>query len=199
MICYRFSSLSLFITFILYHFLQWQSQVHQPSHRPLHSHRTSTSTRPSSSTPSLPPPMPTWALEQVHLVCFTLYGLVWFGWYNHQNSGRCNIFWLSGATSFGVDRAKQPRFSPYPHPVPPPSQVGQTELMRAIPRSQPVIVTEIPSSNVGFSNLEFLHSEATMTLTLTHQPPDIWLFPPFIPTNPSQQIENTFEQWFAWF
>ena len=120
-------SLSLCITFIFSHFLQLPSQVHQPSHRPPPSRPTSTSTRPSSSTPSLPQPTPTWALEQVHLVWFTLDVSVWFDWYSHQNSGRCNIFWLSGATSFGVDRAKQPRFSPYPHPVPPPSQVGQTE------------------------------------------------------------------------
>merc|ERR1712037_675749 len=40
-------------------------EVHQPSHRPPHSRRTSTSTRPSSSTPSLLPPTPTSALEQV--------------------------------------------------------------------------------------------------------------------------------------
>ena len=40
---------------------------------------------------------------------------------------KCNSFLLllcSGATSFGVDRGKQPRFAPYPPPIPAPSQVG---------------------------------------------------------------------------
>ena len=60
-----------------------------------------------------------------------------------------------GATSFGADRGKQPRFAPYPPPIPAPSQVGDADH-------------DGDSDDSLDRLLQFLQSQANMTPALTH-------------------------------
>ena len=101
-----------------------------------------------------------------------------------------------GATSFGADRGKQPRFAPYPPPIPAPSQVGDAD-----DDSDDGDHGGDAGGNGGWGKtsticaLQFLQSQANVALALTRTDTStdssnshlIVSSPLFIPTNPFQQ------------
>jgi len=78
--------------------------------------------------------------------------------YAHLSSG-------AGATSFGVDRAKQPRFSPYPHPVPPPSQPSPPSSSLCSSDSKSAFQSVVPKCQSPNSPPQALLSPASLSPT----------------------------------